>query len=172
MRQRVTGRTMRFIDESKPRFEEVRDDWGPDNREPASDSEMLQWSPEAYRQWMETGRKPLQDEQPVISGEARPATNEVKLDEPSTEKQTTGMSAEFREAYATSGTFAPGIQDVAANERFARASDRMHGYRGSLSADELVGMTATERFAAQSAHRWASRDPFGRLLDLRRRRSD
>jgi hypothetical protein len=172
MRQRVTGRTMRFIDESKPRFEEVRDDWGPNNREPASDSEMLQWSPEAYRQWVETGRKPLQDEQPVISGEGRPATNEVKLDEPSTETQTTGMTSEIREAYAASGTYAPRVADVAANERFARASDRMHGYRGALTADELAGLTATERFAAQSAHKWASHDPLGRVADRRHRRSE
>jgi hypothetical protein len=140
MRQRVTGRTMRFIDASKPQFEEVRDDWGPSNREPATDNEILQWSPEQYRCWIETGRKPvLQDEQ---------------------------------SAYATSGTFAPGAADVAANERFARASDARHGYRSAVSADETAGLSPSERFAQASARKWASYDPSGRIADLRRRRSE
>jgi hypothetical protein len=172
MRLRFTGPSARFRD-AGPQFEEVRDDdWGPENPQPMSDGEICRMSPEQYRQWVETGRKPLQDEQPVISGEGRPATNEVKLDEPSTETQTTGMTSEIREAYAASGTYAPGVADVAANERFARASDRMHGYRGALTADELAGLTATERFAAQSAHKWASHDPLGRVADRRHRRSE
>jgi hypothetical protein len=164
MRQRVTGRNMRFCDESR--------EWGPNNREPVSDDEICRWSAEQYRSWMETGKKPAQDEQPVIAGEGKPATNAVKPGEPSTEKQTTGMTSEIREAYATSGTYSPGIQDTAANERFARASDRRHGYRGALTADELAGLSATERFAAQSAHKWGSHDPSGRVADIRRRRSE
>ena len=156
MRMRVTGRTMKFIDESKPRFEEVRDtEWGPDNREPATDSEICRMSAEGYRSWVETGKKPCaQDEQSEISGEGRPVTSAVKPDEPSTENQTTGMSGEVREAYATSGTYAPGIQDTAANKRFARASDRRHGYdSGRPTADEMARMSPIERFVAASAAR-------------------
>jgi hypothetical protein len=104
-------------------------------------------SPEQYRFWKETGKKPLEDEQAVISGEGRPATNAVKPDEPSTQKQTTGVSAEMREVYAASGTYAPGIQDMAANERFARASDRRHRYdSGRPSAEEMAKMSPIQRF--------------------------
>jgi hypothetical protein len=185
MRMRVQGRSIRFIDElskreeaqadlgdpQKPR-EPVRDDFGPHNPYPATYAEICQWSPEQHRQWMETGRKPLHDEQAVISGEGRPATNAVVPNEPSTERQTTGMSAEIRESFARSGTYSPGVADVAANEHFARISDRRHGYRSAATADETKGLSPAERFAAASAAKWASYDPHGRVLDLRRRRSE
>jgi hypothetical protein len=63
-------------------------------------------------------------------------------------------------------------QDVAANERFSRASDKLHGYRSAVSADETKGLSPAERFAQASARKWSSYDPFGRIADLRRRRSD
>jgi hypothetical protein len=172
MRMRVTGRAMRFID-AKQEFQPVQDDEsGPENPQPVSDAEICKMSPEEYRGWVETGRKLAADEQPAIAGEGKPATSEVVPDEPSTFLQTTGMTSEIRESYAKSGTFSPGIQDVAANERFARASDRRHGYRGALTADALSGLTDVERFAAQSAHKWGSHDPSGRVADIRRRRSE
>jgi hypothetical protein len=49
--------TMKFLD-AKPQFEEVRDEFGPLNREPMSDEEICKMSPEEYRSWVETGRKP------------------------------------------------------------------------------------------------------------------
>jgi hypothetical protein len=169
--------TANFIGRFKHRdgkvCEPVRDDdWSANNPEPATDSEICKMSPEQYRTWKMTGRKPAADEQPEIAGEGKPATNAVVPDEPSTFKQTTGMTPETRESYATSGTYSPGIQDVAANERFSRASDAMHGYRSAVTADETVGRTPSQRFAQASARKWASYDPRGRVADLRRRRSE
>jgi hypothetical protein len=148
MRIRMQGSSIKFIDgelskneerqadlgdPQKPR-EEVCDNWGPSNREPASDREMLEWSPEQYRLWIETGRKPVsQDEQ------AEPNSKQ---------------------------------KQIAQNEHFAAISDARHGYRGALTTDEMRGLSPSERFAAASAKRWASRDPFGRVADLRRRRSE
>jgi broad specificity phosphatase PhoE len=123
MRVRVTGRTMRFID-AKQEFQPVQDDeWGPGNPEPLTDSEICRMSPEEYRSWRESGRRP-KDEQPCNA------------------------------------------------ERFARASDRMHGYRSAVTADETAGLSPAERFAQASARKWASYDPRGRVADLRRRRSE
>jgi hypothetical protein len=171
MRMRFTGASMKFADESTPRFEEVRDDeWTATNREPATDAEICRMSPEQYRSWMETGKKPALDEQPVISGEGRPATNAVQLNEPSTEKQTTGMSAEIREGFATSGTYSPGLADVAANERFALASDRKNGYdSGRPSADEMAKMSPGERFKAASDARNRLNPNYQQDARLRRR---
>lgn len=174
MRMRVTGRNMRFIDGEDPgkktASEPVRDDFGPDNPYPASDSEICRMSAGQYRSWKETGLKPcVEDEQPVISGEGRPATNAVVPDEPSTEKQTTGMSAEIRAAYAESGTYSPGIRDVAANESFKAASDRRHGYdSGRPTADEMAKMTPVERFKAASDARNRLNPNYA--ADARRRR--
>jgi hypothetical protein len=69
MRMRVTGRTMKFIDESKPQFEEVRDEFCAQNPYPASDEEICKWTPEQYKQWQTTGRKPA-DEQACASNAA------------------------------------------------------------------------------------------------------
>jgi hypothetical protein len=144
MRMRVQGRSIRFVD-AEPKYEEVRDQWGPNNREPATDSEICRMTAEGYRSWMETGRRPEADDQQVIAGEGN---------------------------YASSGTFAPGVADLEASARFSRASDARHGYRSAVTADETAGLSPAERFAQASARKWASYDPRGRVADLRRRRSE
>lgn len=72
-RMRVRGESMRFLDNDNPNpgskiaCELVRDDeFAPDNPYPATDAEICQWSPEQYRTWKQTGRKPT-DEQTFAS---------------------------------------------------------------------------------------------------------
>jgi hypothetical protein len=162
MRMRVTGRNMRFIDESKEVLEEVRDNWGPENRQPATDREMLQWSPQEYRSWIETGRKPVsQDEQ------AEPNSRQKQIEQ----AEHFARASDARWGYR-SGLTTDEMRGLSLSERFAAASDRLRGYRGSLPADALAGLSSSEQFAARSAHRWASHDPGGRIEDLRRRRSE
>jgi hypothetical protein len=57
-------------------------------------------------------------------------------------------------------------------EHFARVSDARWGYRGGLTTDEMRGLSPSEKYAAASAKMRASHDPFGRMADLRRRRSE
>jgi hypothetical protein len=64
------------------------------------------------------------------------------------------------------------VQEESASEKFAKSSDRMHGYRGTLTSDDLAGLSPVEQFSARSAQKWASHDPRGRIADLRRRRSE
>jgi hypothetical protein len=89
------------------------------------------------------------------------------------EPQFEEVRSEIREAYATSGTYKPGVQDVAANERFARASDRRHGYRSALTADQTAGLTPEKKFAmASDARNNIGGRPGARAEDIRRRRSE
>lgn len=157
MKIRVRGESIRFLDGELSKREErqadlgdpnkerepVRDDWSASNPYPASDGEIFRMSADQYRQWLETGRKPCSSEDEQITGE---------------------QAAEKR----ANGEF---VQENPA-EHFARSSDRMRGYRGAISQDQLAGLTDTEKFAARSAHRWASHDPLGRVADRRRRRSE
>jgi hypothetical protein len=128
--------------EPKPRFEEVRDQFSPDNPYPASTSEICGMSPEQYRQWKMTGKKPCAAD---------------------------SISAEEAAQARVNGVF---VQEDGAADRFARASDRIHGHRSALTGDDLAGLSPVEQFSARSAAKWASRDPRGRIADLRRRRSE
>jgi hypothetical protein len=160
MRQRVTGRTMRFIDASKPQFEEVHDNWGPDNPQPLTDEEICQMSTEAYRRWQLTGVVPT-DEQ------SEPDSRQKQLEQSAHFARASDARWGYRSGLTTEET-----RGLTPSERFAAASDRLRGYRGSLPAEALAGLSDSEKYAARSAHRWASHDPSVRIADLRRRRSD
>jgi hypothetical protein len=133
MRMRIQGPSIRFIDQNKATYEEVRDlEFGPENREPASHADVCSWTAPQFECWLATGRRPRTvDEEP-----------------------------DSRQA------------QLAQSAHFAAISDARHGYRGALTADEMRGLSPSEKFAAASAARWASFDPRGRLADLRRRRSE
>jgi hypothetical protein len=63
MRMRVRGESMKFLDGERQAdpgskaCEPVRD-WGPENPQPCSNAEICKMSPEAYREWKMTGKKP------------------------------------------------------------------------------------------------------------------
>jgi hypothetical protein len=176
MRIKVQGQRITFIDselskreerqadlgDPEKEREEVCDNWGPSNRQPASDREMLEWSPEQYRLWIETGRKPVsQDEQ------AEPNSRQKQI----AQSEHFAAVSDARHGYRGALT-ADELRGLSPSERFAAASDRMHGNRGALPAEALAGLSSSEQYAARSAHRWASWDPGGRIEALRRRRSD
>jgi hypothetical protein len=78
-----------------------------------------------------------------------------------------GITSEQASEARANGEF---VQEDGAAERFARASDSMHGYRSAPSAEELKGLTPEQRFARASADRHRLNPRFQE--EARRRRRD
>jgi hypothetical protein len=107
---------MKFADQSKPQFEEVRDDeFCPQNPYPASTSEICKMSPEAYREWKMTGKKPVTDDDPQEFEEV--ADSSCKAAE------AFALASDRKNGYDSGRPTADAMAKMSPGERFKVASD-------------------------------------------------
>jgi hypothetical protein len=97
-------------------FEEVRDDeFCPQNPYPASTSEICKMSPEAYREWKTTGKKPVMDDDP---DELEPvADTSCKASE------AFALASDRKNGYDNGRPSEPELSQMNPQERFVACSD-------------------------------------------------
>jgi hypothetical protein len=177
MKIRVQGQRITFIDAELSKREERQADLG----DPQKERE------EVRDDWSATNPEPASHSEIcrmsaegyrawVETGKKPAAQDEEETPPNSKENQIRSNEAFARASDRMHGYRSPLTADEmrgkTPSERFAAASDRMHGYRSAVTAEETRGLTPSERFAQASSRRWESHDPGGRIFDLRRRRSE
>lgn len=96
--------------------EPVPEEWTASNREPASDSEICRMSPEQYREWRTTGRKPA-------TGQETGEGNAERF----------SRASDARHGYRSALT-ADELRGLTDAERFSRASDARNNIGGRPEA--------------------------------------
>jgi hypothetical protein len=115
MRMRIQGPSMRFIDESKPRSEEVRDlEFGPENREQATHADICAWTAQEYDCWMTTGRRPH------TADESEPNSRQKQIEQAEHFARVSDQRWNYRGGLTTDE-----MRGLSLSERFAAASAKM-----------------------------------------------